>query len=163
MKKNVMFCRLFRNIFIVGMYRYIGTTNFQTFLTVKQYNHYLKKEESSKIQKYQQDCSPIESIVRQEDGGILEGWKLQGVLLLTRHGDRGPMSHVKGMSLVDCGHENDPRLNKYKTFLANLTNGATGTGLATNHPTWTKTGPFHSFPLLPAFTKNCMLGQLTYK
>lgn len=143
------------------MYKYIGVTNFQSFLTVKQYNNYLHKEESSRIQKYQQDCNPIESIVRREDGGILEGWNLQGVLLLTRHGDRGPMSHVKGMSLVDCGQENDPLLNSYKTFLANLTNGATG--LATNNPTWTKTGPFHSFPLLPAFTKNCMLGQLTYK
>lgn len=89
------------------MYKYIGTNNqSQAHFTAKQYNNFIYKGESSKLKKYYQDCNPTESIVRKDDGGLINGWNLQGVLLLTRHGDRGPMTHVRGINSVNCGNEN---------------------------------------------------------
>lgn len=144
------------------MYKYMGSNNNrQTFLNTRQYKKFINKdEELSKNNKlYQYDCNPIDNIKRKDDGGIIDGWHLQGVLLLIRHGDRGPMAHVRGINNIDCGNDNSLLLNKYKTFLANTTTG----GIPTGHSMWMKTGSFHSFPLLPAYSKSCHLGQLTYK
>lgn len=51
------------------------------------------------------ECSsPIERIAVHEDGGLpAADWQLLGVLLFVRHGDRGPMAHVRGVNAVDCG------------------------------------------------------------
>lgn len=113
----------------------------------------------TKLKKLQSDCNPYRSIVRKDDGGILDGWKLQGVLMLVRHGDRGPMAHVRGINTFDCGagRQTNVLLNKYRTFLLNTTALAPA-----GHYIYNKNGPFHNFPLLPAFSKACLLGQLTY-
>lgn len=48
-------------------------------------------------------CNPVTDIVHGGEGGNLEGWKLQGIIMVTRHGDRGPMVHVRDANFVDCG------------------------------------------------------------
>lgn len=74
-------------------------------------------------------------------------------------GDRGPMAHVRGINYIDCGagRHTNILLNKYRTFLLNTTSTAPA-----GHYIYNKNGPFHNFPLLPAFSKACLLGQLTY-
>ncbi|XP_055918082.1 2-phosphoxylose phosphatase 1 [Eupeodes corollae] len=149
-------------LLIAGMYKYIGNTNNSTlgFLNGKRiYMTTMEDEEATKFRKYKQRCAPIDRLVRKDDGGILDGWKLQGVLLVIRHGDRGPMSHVRGVSSIDCGAKDDNLLNKYRSFLYNTTSSPAGA----NHMYWNKLGPFHGFALLPATEKSCLLGQLTYK
>lgn len=103
------------------MYKYIGNVNnVNNFLNAKPM--YASSsfsssssdldEENMKLKKYKMHCSPVETIIRKDDGGLLDGWKLQGVLIVIRHGDRGPMSHVRGISSINCGVENDNLLNK---------------------------------------------------
>lgn len=138
---------------------YMGSNSGQTFLSTRQYKKFVNKEEDlPKTTKHEYDCNPIDNIKRKDDGGIIDGWHLQGVLLLIRHGDRGPMAHVRGINNINCGDDNSLLLHKYKTFLANTT-----AGVPAGHSMWMKTGPFHSFPLLPAYSKSCHLGQLTYR
>lgn len=36
------------------------------------------------------------------------------MLILIRHGDRGPLQHMKKLSLVNCGTDNVDLLNSYK-------------------------------------------------
>lgn len=50
-------------------------------------------------------CNPAKEIrsAPAQEGGVLEGWKLQGIIAVTRHGDRGPMVHVRDAESVDCG------------------------------------------------------------
>lgn len=57
---------------------------------------------AQRFAKYRERCAPLVQLNRMDDGGILEGWKLQGVLLVIRHGDRGPMSHVHANG-INCG------------------------------------------------------------
>lgn len=77
--------------------------------------------------------------------------------MLIRHGDRGPLSYVRNIASVDCSaRHTNVLLNKYRTFLMNTTNAAPIGYL------WNRSGPFHNFPLLSAFPKACLLGQLTY-
>lgn len=48
-------------------------------------------------------CNPVTEIRNGHEGGVLDGWKLQGIIVVTRHGDRGPMVHVRDANSVDCG------------------------------------------------------------
>lgn len=143
------------------MYKYISNGNgisSQSFFN--QRNAFTAaQDEASKMKRLKSECNAYDTIERHDDGGILNGWKLQGVLLLIRHGDRGPMVHVRGINSIDCspGHQTNVLLNKYRHFLLNTT-----TNSPTGHYIWNKNGPFHNFPLLPAFPKACLLGQLTY-
>lgn len=57
---------------------------------------------AQRFAKYRERCAPLNQLTRLDDGGILEGWKLQGVLLVIRHGDRGAMSHVHANG-INCG------------------------------------------------------------
>lgn len=141
------------------MYKYISIADSQSIFNAHQYQSYGADDDTSKMRKLQGDCMPYRSIVRNDDGGILDGWKLQGVLMLMRHGDRGPMAHVRGINAIDCGagRQTNVLLNKYRTFLLNTTASAPA-----GHYIYNKNGPFHNFPLLPAFSRSCLLGQLTY-
>lgn len=144
------------------MYKYIGTTNSQTYLNARQYSDFIAYEEVLKLKKFQQTCNHIDDIQRQDDGGVLNEWRLQGVLLLIRHGDRGPMSHVRGIENVDCSggsaRHNNVAINRYTSYLSNGTAGTTS-----GQYLWSKSGSFHNFPLFPAYPKSCLLGQLTYR
>uniref|UniRef100_A0A182IYP0 2-phosphoxylose phosphatase 1 n=1 Tax=Anopheles atroparvus TaxID=41427 RepID=A0A182IYP0_ANOAO len=172
LQHRTLYCYLILSIWIflliAGMYKYIGSIeNSNNLLTAKGYGYRrsdafltddvdpMQRIRTKEIN--QTDCSHPFVIVAGEEGGSLEGWSLEGVLLLIRHGDRGPMAHVRGIGEVDCGYENDPSLARYVSFLQNTTTSSTTGG----H--WMKTGPFHGFPLLPAASKLCLLAQLTHK
>lgn len=147
------------------MYKFIGLSEKSTnFINANHNYNSIGKENSKfidenvKLKKYRQDCNSYMNIQRMEEGGIIDGWTLQGVLFLVRHGDRGPMAHVRGINSVDCSAEDSMLLKKYKYFLSNAT---ISTQVGGGHASWIKTGAFHGFPLLPPSTKTCFLGQLT--
>ncbi|KAI8439212.1 hypothetical protein MSG28_013056, partial [Choristoneura fumiferana] len=80
-----------------------------------------------------------------------ETWLLQGVLVATRHGDRGPLTHLRGGDRLPC--DTVPVSQR-------LTINASSLGRAW----WVAApGPFHNFPALPprAAGTRCALGQLT--
>lgn len=68
---------------------------------------------AQRFAKYRERCTPLSQLNRLDDGGILEGWKLQGVLLVIRHGDRGAISHVNANG-INCGvpAESDSLVNR---------------------------------------------------
>lgn len=102
------------------MYKYIGqnSTPLSYILNGKQQKLYsMDSSESPSAEfnnfaKYKARCTPLTQIQRFDDGGILDGWKLQGVLLVIRHGDRGSMSHVRTVPYLDCGIAGDNLVNK---------------------------------------------------
>ncbi|KAL9706391.1 hypothetical protein quinque_009909 [Culex quinquefasciatus] len=167
LQHRTLYCYLILSIWIflliAGMYKYIGSIeasnsalSSKTFLFKKQQ---LLLEEQDRIRAKKindEDCNHPPQIGLGEEGGTLEGWSLQGVLLLIRHGDRGPMTHVRGIDSVDCGFEGDSVLTRYNHYLTNSSSSTTA-----GH--WMKTGPFHGFPLLPSSPRACLLGQLTQK
>lgn len=73
----------------------------------------LDDSSAQRFAKYRERCTPLSQLNRLDDGGILEGWKLQGVLLVIRHGDRGAMSHVNANG-INCGvpPESDGLVNR---------------------------------------------------
>lgn len=101
-----------------------------------------------------QICNFPEEIY-QGDEGILDGknWLLKGLIILIRHGDRGPLQHVKQISNINCNTEETNILKAYKSYLYNLT--------VTGKIQWTGPGPFHGFPVIPQHPDQCQLGQLT--
>ncbi|XP_033173006.1 2-phosphoxylose phosphatase 1 [Drosophila mauritiana] len=158
-------------LLIAGMYRYMGNVEStpgggsvfgpSSSGTVSSLGgDSLPSSTAQRFAKYRERCAPLAQLQRLDDGGILEGWKLQGVLLVIRHGDRGPISHVRSAG-INCGVSggSDNLVNRYRSFLYNSSSSASGS----NHMYWNKVGPFHGFPLLPATERGCPLGQLTYK
>ncbi|XP_050305286.1 2-phosphoxylose phosphatase 1 isoform X2 [Anthonomus grandis grandis] len=99
-------------------------------------------------------CNFPEEIYQGEEG-ILDNkkWLLKGLIVLIRHGDRGPLQHVKSISSINCNTEETETLKSYKSYLYNLT--------VTGKLQWTGPGPFHSFPVIPHNPEQCHLGQLT--
>uniref|UniRef100_A0A1B0CVB4 2-phosphoxylose phosphatase 1 n=1 Tax=Lutzomyia longipalpis TaxID=7200 RepID=A0A1B0CVB4_LUTLO len=146
-----------------GIYKYIGTT-----LSIESYKNrrnfmYTSAQGRDEIndqgRRNMHECNNPDEIALEMDGGSLEGWSLTGVLLITRHGDRGPMEHIRGIGTINCGYDNSlPLLHRYKTFITNSTMNA-----YFGHSVWLKNGPFHGFPLLPPLERFCLLGQLTYR
>ncbi|XP_016967636.1 2-phosphoxylose phosphatase 1 [Drosophila biarmipes] len=159
-------------LLIAGMYRYMGNVESvsgggsvfgpSSSGTISSLGgETLASSTAQRFAKYRERCAPLPQLQRLDDGGILEGWKLQGVLLVIRHGDRGPISHVRSAG-INCGvggGGTDNLVNRYRSFLYNSSSSASGS----NHMYWNKVGPFHGFPLLPATERGCPLGQLTYK
>lgn len=41
-------------------------------------------------------------------------WTMKGLLILIRHGDRGPLQHVRNISGVNCGTTENDLLHSYK-------------------------------------------------
>uniref|UniRef100_A0A1B0C0R9 2-phosphoxylose phosphatase 1 n=1 Tax=Glossina palpalis gambiensis TaxID=67801 RepID=A0A1B0C0R9_9MUSC len=109
-------------LLIAGMYKYIGQNSTSlgytlNFLNGRNQLNNLDASTSSLLElrnlvKYKARCTPLTYIARADDGGILDGWKLQGVLLILRHGDRGPMSHVRPIPRLNCGITGDNLVNK---------------------------------------------------
>lgn len=78
-------------------------------------NGALADSSGQRFAKYRERCTPMSQLTRLDDGGILDGWKLQGVLLVIRHGDRGAMSHVHAQG-INCGvpPESDSLVNRWE-------------------------------------------------
>ncbi|XP_055682105.1 2-phosphoxylose phosphatase 1 [Lutzomyia longipalpis] len=164
---RTIYCYLILSIWIflliAGIYKYIGTT-----LSIESYKNrrnfmYTSAQGRDEIndqgRRNIHECNNPDEIALEMDGGSLEGWSLTGVLLITRHGDRGPMEHIRGIGTINCGYDNSlPLLHRYKTFITNSTMNA-----YFGHSVWLKNGPFHGFPLLPPLERFCLLGQLTYR
>ncbi|KAG5676422.1 hypothetical protein PVAND_006260 [Polypedilum vanderplanki] len=156
-------------LIFLGMYKYVSTDNANSAFLPKSF--YInrgviatKKREAEKIEKFRQRyCNDIPNLVLEEEGGFIEGWTLQGVIVLIRHGDRSSLVHVRDIHSIDCSYEHDQHLIRYKNYLLNSSlinqNGNNNNG----HVSWNRQGAFHGFPLLPADPRACLLGQLTYK
>lgn len=85
---------------------------------------------------------------------------MEGILILTRNGDRGPLSHIKDINKINCAGDvsTNPEIQSvYKNYLNFLQNVTLYSRAA-----WSQfLGPFHGFPVLPVDSKVCELAQLT--
>ncbi|KAJ0174795.1 hypothetical protein K1T71_009903 [Dendrolimus kikuchii] len=159
---RAFYCYLGMSIWIfflvTVMYKYMSVG--EEINTVKKpvQNVYMSKNDLKFRKIYLKACNPPDSIIRGSEGVVdTDTWHLQGVLVLTRHGDRGPLTHLKGGDKLPCDTAPvSPLLKSYEEYVSN----ASGTGRAW----WVSgPGPFHNFPSLPprASGTHCALGQLT--
>lgn len=74
-------------LIIFGMYKYVSSeTGMQTLIskssnTIYSNNQQLLEHENTNLQnakRHQQYCNSIEHLVPAEEGGVIEGWNLQG-------------------------------------------------------------------------------------
>uniref|UniRef100_A0A1B6EF73 2-phosphoxylose phosphatase 1 n=1 Tax=Clastoptera arizonana TaxID=38151 RepID=A0A1B6EF73_9HEMI len=141
-------------LLIGGMYKYIGTGDViklsNNDVTYHSFSHNIhpsvKTKNKFRICNSPQDIS--ESITA--EGLVNSNFTLEAVFVLIRHGDRGPLTHVRNISNINCGSMHDPFFETYKDFVQNIS----GSPLL-----FQLLGPFHGFPLIPSST--CNLGQLT--
>ncbi|KAG5875916.1 hypothetical protein JTB14_028679 [Gonioctena quinquepunctata] len=71
-------------------------------------------------------CNFPEEMTSGDEGKLKDKkWLFKGLLILLRHGDRGPLQHLKRISGINCGIENNELLTAYKCdiigFMANVT------------------------------------------
>lgn len=84
---------------------------------------------------------------------ILPDFKLEGLIILLRHGDRGPLTHIghRNISNISCADVH-PQYSELLNFAKDSILKIPGY--------FQFIGPFHSFPMVPQTTA-CSLGQLT--
>ncbi|XP_037293100.1 2-phosphoxylose phosphatase 1 isoform X2 [Manduca sexta] len=144
---------------ITVMYKYMSVSEDATLPKKIIRNEYTLSKADLKFRKiYLRACHPPDSIVRGAEGAVdNDAWLLQGVLVITRHGDRGPLTHLKGGDKLPC--DSVPVSPLLKSYMEYVTNGS-----ASGRAWWVSApGPFHNFPPLPprAAGTSCALGQLT--
>ncbi|XP_018327972.1 2-phosphoxylose phosphatase 1 [Agrilus planipennis] len=100
-------------------------------------------------------CNFPEDIYFGDEGTLnSKQWNLRGLIILTRHGDRGPLQHVRNITYINCGKKTNTELLKgYQEYMKNLS--------SISRVSWIGPGPFHGFPLLPTHYRQCQLGQLS--
>ncbi|XP_068617894.1 2-phosphoxylose phosphatase 1 [Battus philenor] len=142
---------------ITVVYKYISVGEETSAVKVSP-NEYISKSDAKFRRIYLKACNPADNIVRGSEGAVdNDAWLLQGILVLTRHGDRGPLTHLKGGDKLPCDTEPVSTLLKsYEEFVTNAS--SSGRAWWVSGP-----GPFHNFPSLPprGAATRCALGQLT--
>jgi hypothetical protein len=85
---------------------------------------------------------------------------LGGILIFIRHGDRGPLTHIRNISSINCGGEFgsatelEAIYENYLNFIQNVS--------SYSRTAWAQfLGPFHGLPVLPTNARDCKIGQLT--
>ncbi|XP_014361359.2 uncharacterized protein LOC106713160 [Papilio machaon] len=143
---------------ITVVYKYISVGEETAAVKIAP-QEYISKSDAKFKKIFLRACNPADSIVRGTEGVVdSETWLLQGILVLTRHGDRGPLTHLKGGDKLPCDTVPVSTLLKsYEEFVSNASVG--GRAWWVSGP-----GPFHNFPSLPPRTAatRCALGQLTH-
>lgn len=147
-----------------GMYKYIGidekssmqTKSLGNELPIREYPRNFKADMRTK--KIFRFCNPPNEITTETEGKLDGNLTLGGILIFIRHGDRGPLSHIRNISICGGDLSGTPELEtayqSYLSFLQNVTNYS--------KTAWAQfLGPFHGFPMLPANSKDCSIGQLT--
>ncbi|GLH03316.1 Uncharacterized protein GBIM_09240 [Gryllus bimaculatus] len=170
---RALYCYLILSVWIfllvAGMYKYIGNEDGTSTLKhtgneMPNRNFPKNLKPDIKMRRIFKLCNPPEEISLGSEGQIHGNYSLEGVLIFVRHGDRGPLSHVRNISNVNCAGDlvnaetldSDISFRSYEFFLQNLTSpGKTSSFL----PQFL--GPFHGFPLLPPTSGECQLGQMT--
>ncbi|XP_047108074.1 2-phosphoxylose phosphatase 1 isoform X1 [Schistocerca piceifrons] len=160
---RALYCYLILSVWIflliAGMYKYIG--NEDGTAAVKSTENEISRGSSVKILKPDIKtrrifhlCNPPEEISVGSEGQVpSNNLSLEAILIFLRHGDRGPLSHVRNVSTVNCavdlsGVDHDRTVRQLQQLLHNASSPQL-------------MGPFHGFPLLPPFGGECQLGQLT--
>ncbi|XP_045500236.1 2-phosphoxylose phosphatase 1 [Colias croceus] len=141
---------------ITVVYKYITVSDDPVAIKVD-HSVYISKIDTKYKKTYTRACSPHETIVRGSEAAVdTDSWLLQGVLVITRHGDRGPLTHLKGGDQLPCDTvPASPLLKSYEEFVLNASSSGRAWWVA-------GPGPFHNFPSLPrTATTHCALGQLT--
>ncbi|XP_013140993.1 PREDICTED: uncharacterized protein LOC106105255 [Papilio polytes] len=142
---------------ITVVYKYISVGE-ETAAVKLPPQEYISKSDAKFKRIFLKACNPADSIVRGSEGVVdSETWLLQGILVLTRHGDRGPLTHVKGGDKLPC--DTVPVSTLLKSYVEFVSNASVG-----GRAWWVSgPGPFHNFPSLPArAATRCALGQLTH-
>ncbi|KAJ2945469.1 hypothetical protein O0L34_g282 [Tuta absoluta] len=145
-------------VLITVMYKYMSVGEEVVAAKNVMLKEYISKTDAKFRKIYKRACNPPENIVRGTEGLVdTDAWLLQGILVVTRHGDRGPLTHLRGGDKLPCDLEpNSSLLKSYEEFVANAS--VSGRAYWVSGP-----GPFHNFPSLPprASGTHCALGQLT--
>uniref|UniRef100_A0A0A9WWG5 2-phosphoxylose phosphatase 1 n=1 Tax=Lygus hesperus TaxID=30085 RepID=A0A0A9WWG5_LYGHE len=160
LQHRALYCYLVLSLWILVllgvMYKYISlendalnvlrlhSTDVGASSTVKQFKF------SIKSRKVVQSCNHYSEISAGAEGNFNANYSLEGALILIRHGDRGPLTHVHNISNVNCGGIYDPLYTSYENYITNITGTPTLSQLI---------GTFHGIPVLPS--SECGLGLLT--
>ncbi|KAI5755942.1 hypothetical protein M8J77_020774 [Diaphorina citri] len=146
-------------LMIAGMYRYVGTEeNISSGIRqvpdipTKTFSKDLKP--NIKTKRVLRQCNLPEYMEADEEGRVEGSYSLESLTILLRHGDRGPMNHVRNISSIDCS-SSDPLYSSYNSFWANISLRQSA------NPFLPFLSTFHNYPLVPPVRGGCELGQLT--
>ncbi|XP_046405402.1 uncharacterized protein LOC124170616 isoform X2 [Ischnura elegans] len=177
----------------IGMYKYIGQDDIASISKSSNTNvpvrmSPINMKQDHKVKRIFKFCNPPEDIALGSEGQVDDSLSLEGVVMVMRHGSRGPLSHVRNLSSVHCtplppGGPADTLYRSYVSFVRSYL-----VGEKTTHPSQSPPDPvgwigrppplrreipldrllgsffgapsnLASLPLLPP--TNCQLGQLT--
>ncbi|XP_013791443.1 2-phosphoxylose phosphatase 1-like [Limulus polyphemus] len=104
-----------------------------------------------RIAEIKEYCNPPDQISLGSEGQVRDGYSLELVAVLVRHGDRGPLLKIKNQSLINCGVKEPLKYPLFGQF----------TDVMNSKLKWYRaSAEFHSFPPYP-YSKQCWSGHLT--
>ncbi|KAL1464907.1 hypothetical protein WDU94_004512 [Cyamophila willieti] len=161
-QNRALYCYILLTIWIflmiAGMYRYVGTEENNMLSSGKLPDIPIQTSRNfilnTKAKRVLRQCNLPEYMTTDEEGGVEGTYSLESLTILLRHGDRGPMNHVRNISSIDCS-SNDPLFSAYNSFWTNISLHQSA------NPYLPFLSTFHNYPLVPTVRGGCELGQLT--
>ncbi|XP_071439450.1 2-phosphoxylose phosphatase 1 [Hetaerina americana] len=180
-------------LLVAGMYKYIGQEDVASISKSSNTNipvrmSPINMKQDNKVKRIFKFCNPPEDIAIGSEGQVDDSLSLEGVVMVMRHGSRGPLSHVRNLSSLHCTPlpAGGPADNLYRSYVSFVRSYLVGEKPA--HPSQSPPDPIGwigrplsarreipldrllgsffgapsnlaSLPLLPP--TNCQLGQLT--
>ncbi|KAL0122167.1 hypothetical protein PUN28_007127 [Cardiocondyla obscurior] len=154
-------------LLVAGMYKYIGVdekTSVQTRLpsndlSLREFPRNLKSD--AKTKKIFRFCNLPHEIATDTEGRLDGNLTLSGVLIFIRHGDRGPLTHIRNISSINCSGGELGATGELETIYENYVSFVQNAS-SYSRAAWAQfLGPFHGLPVLPTNARDCRIGQLT--
>ncbi|XP_014274586.1 2-phosphoxylose phosphatase 1 [Halyomorpha halys] len=74
-----------------------------------------------KAKKITKFCNIYKDIRPGSEGNFNSNYSLEGVIVLIRHGDRGPLTHVVNVTNINCDGPYDPLYGAFESYIKNIT------------------------------------------
>lgn len=102
-------------LLVAGLYKFLEPVHHVKVFDLPHSDSVQSYGSSLKSKRIFKSCNKVDDFVIGAEGIVnLPQWNLRGTIIVIRHGDRGPLQHIRNISTINCGSTPNILLNTYQ-------------------------------------------------